>query len=121
MPPRSARSSKAKRAKRSGATGARSSPASWPRSICRPIVRGRTFRQLLARVRARVVSTIRHQEYPFSLLVERLNLPRDLSRPPLFQTTFVLQRFHRFPQLSRVMLPDEKEAAIPFADLLLEP
>jgi amino acid adenylation domain-containing protein len=80
-----------------------------------------TFRQLLARARAKVVGTITHQDYPFSLLVDRLHAVRDLSRSPIFQTTFVLQRFHRFPELSRVLLPDKDEAAIPFADLLLQP
>jgi amino acid adenylation domain-containing protein len=80
-----------------------------------------TFRQLLARVRAQVVSTIKHQDYPFSLLVDRLHLPRDLSRSPIFQTTFVLQKFHRYQELSRALLPGEDEQPIPFADLTLEP
>ena len=80
-----------------------------------------TFRELLGRVRARVVGTIQHQEYPFSLLVDRLHPARDLSRSPIFQTTFVLQKFHRYPELSRVMLPGENELPIPFADLELEP
>jgi amino acid adenylation domain-containing protein len=80
-----------------------------------------SFRQLLAGVRSRVVGTIRHQEYPFSLLVDRLHASRDLSRSPVFQTTFVLQRFHRFAELSRVMLPGDGELSVPFADLALEP
>jgi len=80
-----------------------------------------TFREVLARVRAKVIGTIKHQDYPFSLLVERLHAARDLSRSPIFQTTFVLQRFHRFPELSRVMLPAEDEPAIPFGELMLEP
>ncbi len=80
-----------------------------------------TFRQMLARARAKMVGTIRHQDYPFSLLVDRIHASRDLSRSPIFQTTFVLQKFHRFPELSRVMLPDGGEAPIPFADLFLEP
>ncbi|HYM62409.1 MAG TPA: amino acid adenylation domain-containing protein [Thermoanaerobaculia bacterium] len=80
-----------------------------------------SFRELLGRVRGRVVETIKHQDYPFSLLVDRLHPARDLSRSPIFQTTFVLQRFHRFQELSRVVLPGDDEPAIPFADLLLEP
>lgn len=80
-----------------------------------------TFREVLGRVRARVLGTMQHQDYPFSLLIDRLHPARDLSRSPLFQTTFVLQKFHRFQELSRVMLPGDSEAAIPFADLLLEP
>jgi amino acid adenylation domain-containing protein len=80
-----------------------------------------SFRELLGRVRTRLLATMQHQEYPFSLIVDRLHPMRDLSRSPIFQTTFVLQKFHRFPELSRVMLPGENEPPIPFADLELEP
>jgi amino acid adenylation domain-containing protein len=80
-----------------------------------------SFRELLGRVRARVLGTIQHQEYPFSLLVDKLHPARDLSRSPIFQTTFVLQKFHRFHELSRVMLPGDDEPPIPFAALQLEP
>ncbi|MCU1347984.1 MAG: hypothetical protein JWO56_1014, partial [Acidobacteria bacterium] len=80
-----------------------------------------SFRQLLARVRARVIATMQHQRYPFSSIVDRLHHARDLSRAPIFQTTFVLQKFHRYPELSRVMLPADDELPIPFADLALEP
>jgi amino acid adenylation domain-containing protein len=79
------------------------------------------FRDVLARTRAKLVAAMKHQDYPFSLLVDRIHATRDLSRSPIFQTTFVLQKFHRFPELSRVMLPDGNEAPIPFADLFLEP
>jgi amino acid adenylation domain-containing protein len=80
-----------------------------------------TFRELLARVRTRVLGTMQHQAQPFSVLVDRLHTARDLSRSPIFQTTFVLQKFHRFPELSRVMIPGEDEPSIPFAGLTLEP
>jgi amino acid adenylation domain-containing protein len=80
-----------------------------------------SFRQLLARVRARVIATMQHQDYPFSLIVDRVHDARDLSRSPIFQSTFVLQKFHRYPELSRVMLPAEDEPPIPFAGLALEP
>jgi amino acid adenylation domain-containing protein len=80
-----------------------------------------SFRQLLARVRTKLVETMRHQDYPFSSIVDRLHLTRDLSRSPVFQTTFVLQKFHRYPELSRAVLPDDEETPIPFDDLLLEP
>jgi amino acid adenylation domain-containing protein len=80
-----------------------------------------SFKQLLARVRTKLIETIRHQDYPFSLIVDRLHLRRDLSRSPVFQTTLVLQKFHRYPELSRAILPDDDEPSIPFADLTLEP
>lgn len=37
-----------------------------------------------------------HQEYPFTLLVERLQIERDPSRSPIFQVLFDLQKLQRF-------------------------
>lgn len=47
-----------------------------------------TFRECLAQVRATSRETLAHRDYPFMLLVEKLNLPRDPSRSPLFDVTF---------------------------------
>ena len=80
-----------------------------------------TFRQLLSQVRDKVIKAVRYQDYPFSAIVDRLQTKRDLSRSPIFQTTFVLQRFHRFQEFSRYMIPTEDEPEIPFGDLTLEP
>lgn len=82
---------------------------------------GPSFRDVLGQAKRQVVGALKHQDYPFSLLVERLKLPRDLSRSPVFQTTFVLQSFQRYEEFSRVLLPDTDEPSIPFADLQLEP
>ena len=51
-----------------------------------------TFKELLGRVRQTVIGALDHQDYPFPLLVERLQPRRDASYSPLFQTLFVLDR-----------------------------
>ncbi|WP_217560148.1 non-ribosomal peptide synthetase [Paenibacillus sp. GbtcB18] len=50
-----------------------------------------TFREVLKTVRAETLRAFNHQEYPFPLLVQRLQPARDLSRSPLFQVMFVMQ------------------------------
>jgi amino acid adenylation domain-containing protein len=54
-----------------------------------------TFRELLHQTSATVLEALQHQDYPFALLVERLNLPRDPSRTPLVQVSFTLEKAHR--------------------------
>src|SRR5208337_5253086 len=57
-----------------------------------------TFGAFLDQVRHTVLSALEHQDYPTVLLVERLRPPRDLSRPPLCQVMFVLDKTHRIAQ-----------------------
>ena len=81
-----------------------------------------SFNALVRQTRERVLGAMANQDYPFSVLVDRLQVPRDLSRSPLFQTSFVLrQRFHRFEELGRMILPAADEAAIPFGLIDLMP
>ncbi|HVG20470.1 MAG TPA: amino acid adenylation domain-containing protein, partial [Blastocatellia bacterium] len=56
--------------------------------------RNPTFEQFLDQVRQTVLAAVEHQEYPFALLVKRLEPERDASRPPLFQSMFALQKSH---------------------------
>ena len=54
-----------------------------------------TFKEFLAQIRGTVFRALRHQDYPFPLLVEQLDANRDLSLPPLFQVAFTWQK-HRW-------------------------
>ena len=54
-----------------------------------------TFTELLAQVRRMVLAAFAHQDYPFNLLVKRLQPERDSARSPLFQIMFALQKAHR--------------------------
>jgi amino acid adenylation domain-containing protein len=50
-----------------------------------------TFRQLLTRVRDTTLDAFARQEIPFERIVGELQVPRDLSRSPVFQVVFVMQ------------------------------
>src|SRR5690606_32898904 len=50
------------------------------------------FRSFLQQVRETSVAALAHQDYPFSLLVKQLQPERDLSRSPIIQTRFSLQK-----------------------------
>ncbi|MBB5062622.1 non-ribosomal peptide synthetase [Granulicella mallensis] len=80
-----------------------------------------TFRDLLKQMRSRVTGAIAHGDFPFSLMLPLLEQPMDRNRTPVFQTMFVLQRFQRYPDFSRSMLPTEDISPIPFAGLELIP
>jgi len=50
-----------------------------------------TFTEFIARVRQKVAGAIAHQDYPFELLVEKLQPQRDRNRALLFQGIFVFE------------------------------
>jgi amino acid adenylation domain-containing protein/non-ribosomal peptide synthase protein (TIGR01720 family) len=53
-----------------------------------------SFVEFLSRVRKTVLDAFAHQEYPFDLLVTRLQPERDPGRSPLFQVMFALNQAH---------------------------
>jgi len=50
------------------------------------------FWEVLMRVRRVVLDALDHQDFPFQLLIERLQPVRDRSQPPLFQVMFSYQQ-----------------------------
>lgn len=68
---------------------------------------GLTFREYLQRVQETVLHAMEHQEYPFERLLDDLELARDLSKNPLFDTVFVME----------TMQGREKRAQIPGLEL----
>jgi natural product biosynthesis luciferase-like monooxygenase protein/FkbM family methyltransferase len=50
-----------------------------------------TFETFLRQVRETVMAAFEYQDYPFALLVKRLQMEHDPSRSPLFQVMFTLQ------------------------------
>lgn len=78
-----------------------------------------TFKTFLAQVRHTVLAALKHEDYPFELLVERLNLTQDSSRSP-FQVMFILRKLHRFEELSEFISLSETEARIDFGGLSAE-
>ncbi|WP_339852591.1 amino acid adenylation domain-containing protein, partial [uncultured Nisaea sp.] len=60
----------------------------------------------LAHVRETVLGALEHQDYPFPLLVERLQPQRDPSRSPLFQVAFVHEREAGTPLVEQGLFSD---------------
>ena len=71
-----------------------------------------TFRAFLSQMRSTVLAALDHQDYPFALLVERLQPQRDLSHSPLFQAMFVWEKPHRLEALSELVLGASKARVI---------
>ncbi|MDH3601653.1 MAG: amino acid adenylation domain-containing protein [Candidatus Tectomicrobia bacterium] len=80
------------------------------------------FRTFLGQVRETVLDALRHADYPFPLLVKRLQPTRDPSRSPLFQVSMALQTLVQQEELLACFMPDTRAPhAIAFGDLVLEP
>ncbi|HEX2927104.1 MAG TPA: condensation domain-containing protein, partial [Ruminiclostridium sp.] len=54
-----------------------------------------SFSQFLAQIRDNVLNAMKHGEYPFPLLVEKLQPQRDPGRSPVFQATFELLKYQQ--------------------------
>ncbi|MFC0210898.1 non-ribosomal peptide synthase/polyketide synthase [Paenibacillus chartarius] len=82
----------------------------------------KTFLSFLEEVRQTTLKAYEHQDYPFEELVGKLQLARDASRNPLFDTMFVLQNTE-MPEIGVDSLhgtPYEQKHTIAKFDLTLE-
>ena len=61
-----------------------------------------TFDSLLKSTRLDMLQALEHQDYPFALLVEKVQPVRDAARPPLIQAMFIYHQAH---------LPEQDELA----------
>ena len=52
-----------------------------------------TFYEYLKAVKQELLNSYQHQSYPYSQLLQKLNLKRDPSRPPLIHVQFNLDKF----------------------------
>jgi amino acid adenylation domain-containing protein len=77
------------------------------------------FKEFLAQVRQTVLGALEHQDYPFPLLVERLNPERDPSYSPLFQVMFAFHKPSDLPELS-ALASGEAGTQINLGELQLE-
>ncbi|MED4570421.1 tyrocidine non-ribosomal peptide synthetase TycC [Brevibacillus agri] len=57
----------------------------------------KAFHSFLAEVKTNTLKAFEHQDYPLDELVDKLNIQRDLSRNPLFDTVFILQNMEQKP------------------------
>ncbi|MEW6735279.1 MAG: amino acid adenylation domain-containing protein, partial [Acidobacteriota bacterium] len=63
-----------------------------------------SFKTFLARIRTSILAALEHQDYPFPLLVERLQPKRDVNRSPIFDVMFILQKPHQSAELAPFVL-----------------
>ena len=79
-----------------------------------------TFTEFLDQVRDIALEALEHQDYPFPLIVERLRLARDLSRSPIYQSLFILQKFGLASDLEK-FLTSSSASRMDFGGIEIEP
>lgn len=76
-----------------------------------------SFQQLLGQLKQTLMEVYTHQEYPFDLLVEKLNPERDSSRPPIYSVAFMLEEEG---EVRRVGPLSVKEGIVPTQEAKLD-
>ncbi len=83
------------------------------------VVEAHPFRELLQHVRSTVLEALEHQDYPLSLLVERLQPVRDPGRSPLFQVFFAFERAQQLDQ-APLFVQGQQTAVVELGELAFE-
>ncbi|WP_428817977.1 condensation domain-containing protein (plasmid) [Clostridium butyricum] len=55
----------------------------------------KTINEFINEVKNNAIKAFMHQDYPFDVLVDKLNVERDTSRNPLFDTMFIMQNMQK--------------------------
>ncbi|NUQ65792.1 MAG: amino acid adenylation domain-containing protein [Pirellulales bacterium] len=80
------------------------------------------FTEFLQQVRRTVLEGLDHQDYPFSLLVERLQPIRDPSRAPIYQAAFLMEKSHLLEeQGAAALMMGQSGATLELGGLKMEP
>ncbi|WP_139488493.1 non-ribosomal peptide synthetase [Brevibacillus dissolubilis] len=82
----------------------------------------KTVEQFIREVRDCTLSAFEHQDYPLEELIQKLELRRDMSRNPLFDTMFILQNMERasIKRDSLIFTPYEYEHRVSKFDLTFQ-
>lgn len=76
------------------------------------VPRDGTFADLVTRTRDTVLGALQHQDFPFPTLVDRLKVPRETNRSPVFQVMLNVYVSRAGEPLARLLMADE--APLPF-------
>jgi amino acid adenylation domain-containing protein len=80
-----------------------------------------TVRQLVARTWDELLGALAHQDFPFPLLVERLQPRRDSALPPVFQALLALERPHRLGEAVAPFVMGSVGESLRLGPMTLEP
>jgi amino acid adenylation domain-containing protein len=80
-----------------------------------------SFKAFLTQVRQTVLDALAYKDFPFSLLVERLQLDRDPSRSPVFEVLFNWLEPQQFREAAEMWRAGETGEQVEWGGLVLEP